>query len=62
MAAMEEYLASEGPKNLNLGDMAAWARSGFLSEHLVRPGEDGDIVYKCVRSGAAAVTQVRRVA
>ena len=26
--------------------VASWARSGFLSEHLVRPGEDGDIVYR----------------
>jgi hypothetical protein len=40
---MEEFLASAPP---NLTNMAQWARSGFLSEHLVRPGEDGDIVYR----------------
>ncbi len=45
-AAMSDFLASAPP---NLTNMAAWARSGFLTEHIVRPGEDGDIVYKCVR-------------
>ena len=50
-SAMEAFLASAPP---NLTNMAAWARSGFLSEHLIRPGEDGDIVYKCARRLAAA--------
>ena len=56
---MEEFLASAPP---NLTNMAQWARSGFLSEHLVRPGEDGDIVYRCdahvvVAAGGCMVVQ-----
>ena len=49
-SAMEAFLASAPP---NLTNMAAWARSGFLSEHLIRPGEDGDIVYKCATRRAS---------
>jgi hypothetical protein len=41
--AMAEFLENATP---NLTNMAAWARGGFLTEHIVRPGEDGDIVYK----------------
>ena len=44
--AMLDFVRSAKPANLDLGGLASWARSGFLSEHLVRPGEDGDIVYR----------------
>ena len=49
-SAMEAFLRDAPP---NLTNMAAWARSGFLTEHIVRPGEDGDIVYKCARHRTA---------
>jgi hypothetical protein len=54
-AAMEAFLAKAPP---NLTNMAQWARGGFLSEHLVRPGEDGDIVYKCARRAGAQRRQL----
>ena len=44
--AMLDFVRTATPANLNLNDLAMWAKSGFLSEHLVRPGEDGDIVYR----------------
>ena len=43
---MLNFIRSAAVKNLNLNDLASWAKSGFLSEHLVRPGEDGDICYR----------------
>ena len=45
-AAMLSFIQSTTPANLNLNGLATWARSGFLCEHLVRPGEDGDLAYR----------------
>ena len=44
--AMLEFIRAATPESLKLNDLAQWARSGFLSEHLVRPGADGDIVFR----------------
>lgn len=43
---MLSFVRTATPANLSLRNLAQWARSGFLSEHLVRPGQDGDITFR----------------